>query len=279
MPARVILSDAKIGDKIDMTASTDIRLELSPPVATIRIDCPDALNRLNPRSLLELGEIVETLRKSDDIHAIVVTGTGDDWFSAGLMNAEIRAGMTKNEVLDYVVDANRIFDAFEALPQITIAAINGKLMAGASEFALACDIRIAGEHSTLMLPEARWGGFPGAGGPHRLPMAVGHAHALELIATGKEINAREMERIGFIQHVHPKGTVLDAAMETARAIGANGPLATRGAKTIARARREPGFRAARELSDTLRYSLEWSHDVDEGLAAAQEGRPPNFTGK
>ncbi|CAN0581224.1 unnamed protein product, partial [Laminaria digitata] len=80
-----------------MTASTDIRLELSPPVATIRIDCPDALNRLNPRSLLELSEIVETLRKSDDIHAIVVTGTGDDWFSAGVMNAEIRAGMTKNE--------------------------------------------------------------------------------------------------------------------------------------------------------------------------------------
>jgi len=262
-----------------MPSTPDIRLEFTPPVALIRIDCPDALNRLNPTSLVYLGEMVETLRKRDDIHAIVVTGTGDDWFSAGLMNAEIRAGMTKHEVLDYVVDANYIFDALEALPQITIAAINGKIMAGASELALACDIRIAGAHSTLMLPEARWGGFPGAGGPHRLPMAVGHAHALELIATGKEINAPEMERIGFVQHIHPKGAVLAAAMDTAQTIGANGPLATRGSKTIARARREPGFRAARELSDTLRHALEWSQDVDEGLAAAQEGRPPKFAGK
>jgi enoyl-CoA hydratase/carnithine racemase len=257
----------------------ELFLDFNPPVATITINCPDDMNRLNPVSLLELGEMVATLRKRDDIHAVVITGTGDDWFSAGLMNAEIRAGMTKDDVIDYVVNANRIVDNLEALPQITIAAINGKVMAGASEVALACDIRIAGEHSTLMLPEARWGGFPGAGAPHRLPMAVGHAHALELIATAKEIDAKEMERIGFIQHIHPKGNVLAAALETAQAIGANGPLATRGSKTIARARQEPGFRAARELSNTLRYALEWSHDVDEGLSAAQAGRTAKFTGK
>jgi enoyl-CoA hydratase/carnithine racemase len=144
---------------------------------------------------------------------------------------------------------------------------------------LACDIRIAGENSTLMLPEAKWGGFPGAGAPHRLPMAVGHGHAIELIASGKQIDAAEMARIGFVQHLHPKGTVLDAATELARTIGANGPLATRGAKRIARARQEPGFRAAREMSDTLRHALEWSHDVDEGIAAATEGRPAKFTGR
>lgn len=263
-----------------MTDHTDeLNLDITPPVATITINCPADMNRLNPVSLLELGEMVAALRKRDDVQAVVITGAGDDWFSAGLMNAEIRAGMTKDDVIDYVVNANRILDDLETLPQITIAAINGKIMAGAAEVALACDIRIAGEHSTLMLPEACWGGFPGAGAPHRLPMAVGHAHALELIATGKEINAQEMERIGFVQHVHPRGQVLAAVHETARAIGANGPLATRGAKTIARARREPGFRAARELSDTLRYALEWSHDVDEGLAAAQAGRPAKFTGK
>ena len=257
----------------------ELCLDFAPPVAIITVNCPDQDNRFNPISLLQLGDMVETLRKRNDIQAVVITGSGDEWFSAGLMNAEIRAGMTKDDVLDYVVNANRIVDALEALPQITIAAINGKIMAGASEIALACDIRIAGEHSTLMLPEARWGGFPGAGAPRRLPMAVGHAHALELIATAKEINAAEMERIGFVQHVHPKGKVLEAALATAQAIGANGPLATRGAKSISRARQEPGFRAARELSDTLRYALEWSSDVDEGLAAAQAGHPAKFTGK
>jgi len=259
--------------------ANELFLGFHPPIATITINCPEDMNRLNPISLVQLGEMVATLRKRDDIQAVVITGSGDDWFSAGLMNAEIRAGMTKDDVIDYVVNANRTLDDLESLPQITIAAINGKIMAGAAEVALACDNRIAGEHSTLMLPEARWGGFPGAGAPHRLPMAVGHAHALELIATAKEIDAKEMERIGFVQHVHPRGQVLAAALETAQAIGANGPLATRGSKTIARARREPGFRSARELSDTLRYALEWSHDVDEGLAAAQTGRAAKFTGK
>ncbi len=124
------------------STDTDLRLDDNPPVAVITIDCPDALNRLNPQSLLSFGHMVDDLAKRNDIQAVVITGAGEDWFSAGLMNAEIRAGMSKDEVLNYVVDANRIFDALEALPQITIAAINGKLMAGASELALACDIRM-----------------------------------------------------------------------------------------------------------------------------------------
>src|SRR3546814_6311453 len=89
--------------------------------------------------------------------------------------------MTKDEVVAYVVEGNRIFDALEALPQITIAAIGGKVLAGGCELALACDIRIVAEEATLMLPEAKWGGFPGAGAPHRLAMVVGYSHALELI--------------------------------------------------------------------------------------------------
>tara|TARA_A100001037_G_scaffold285126_1_gene292159 strand:+ start:392 stop:1192 length:801 start_codon:yes stop_codon:yes gene_type:complete len=256
-----------------------LRIELKPPVATITIDRPDNENRFDPSLLQRFGKMVEELRNSSEIHAVVITGAGDDWFSAGLMNPAIRAAMTKDEVIAYVVDGNRIFDELEALPQITIAAINGKIVAGASELALACDIRIAGDHSSLMLPEAKWGGFPGAGAPHRLPMAVGHSHALELIATGKEIDAAEMLRIGFVNHLHPQGKVHAAADALARTIAANGPLATRGAKRIARARQEPGFRAAREMSDTLRHALEWSHDVDEGIAAAKEGRPAKFTGR
>ncbi len=257
----------------------ELRLDLSPPVATIIIDAPDNENRLNPDSLRNLSAVIGELRTSDDIQVVIFTGAGEEWFSAGLMNPAIRATMTKDEVIAYVVDGNRTFDALEALPQITIAAINGRIVAGASELALACDIRIAGKHSSLMLPEAKWGGFPGAGAPHRLPMAVGYGHAIELIASGKEIGAAEMARIGFVNHLHPQGRVLAAARELADAIGANGPLATRGAKRIARARREPGFQAARELSDALRQALEWSHDVDEGIAAAKEGRLAKFTGR
>ena len=149
----------------------------------------------------------------------------------------------------------------------------------AAELSLACDIRLAAAHATFALPEALWGGFPGAGGPVRLPMLVGRARALELMCTGREIDAAEMERLGLVLAVHPSHRLMAEATSLAARIAASGPLATRGAKRIVTTRLYGGFGEARALSDTLRHALEWSHDVDEGMAAHREGRPPRFTGR
>lgn len=259
--------------------SEEIVLERAPPVATITIDRPDEQNRLSRANLERLSEIVEALAADDEVHAVVLASTGDEVFSAGLLNPEIRASLTKDQVVQTVRFANRVFDALEALPQVVIAAIDGTIQAGAVELALTCDIRLAGEHTTMVLPEAKWGGFPGAGGPVRLPAVVGHGRALELICTARMIDAVEMERIGLIEAIHPRGTVREAALAMARMIGGNGPLATRGAKRIMRLRREAGFAAARTLSDALRHSLEWSQDVDEGIAAHKDDRAPRFVGR
>ncbi|MBT5048392.1 MAG: hypothetical protein HOM58_07805 [Rhodospirillaceae bacterium] len=258
---------------------SDIILAKIPPVATIILNRPDDLNRLTLESMALLGEIVDDMASDDAIHAVVVTGTGDAVFSAGLLNPDIRAALSKDEVIAFVRLANRVFDSLAALPQIVIAAINGNILAGAVELALACDIRLAADDITLMMPEAKWGGFPGAGGPHRLGMAVGHARALEIIATGREIDAAEMERIGLVQGLHPRAALKDAALAMAQTIGTNGPLATRGAKRILCTRRDPGFKEARALSDELREALEWSEDVDEGMAAHRDGRAAVFKGK
>lgn len=260
---------------------TDDEVVLAPdaPIATITLNRPDDLNRLSRANMERLGEIVAMLAADDTIHAVIVTGAGEGYFSAGLLNPEIRAGLPKEEVIEFVLLANRVFDAIEALPQIVVAAINGSISAGAVELALACDIRLVAEHAVLMMPEAKWGGFPGAGAPVRLPLVVGHGRALELICTGRAIDAMEMERIGLVEAVHPRDRLHAAAADLARDIGGNGPLATRGAKQIMRTRRESGFRAARDLSDTLRKALEWSADVDEGMAAHRENRPPKFTGR
>lgn len=256
----------------------EIILAKTPPVATITLNRPDDLNRLTPDSMALLGEMVDDIGADSKIHAVVVTGAGDAMFSAGLLNPDIRAAMSKEDVLEFVFLANRIFDALAVLPQIVIAAINGDIMAGAVELALACDIRIAADDATLSMPEAKWGGFPGAGAPHRLGMAVGHARALELICTGREVDAAEMDHIGLVQALHPRAAVKDAAHAMAQTIGSNGPLATRGAKRILRTRLDPGFKEARVLSDHLREALEWSEDVDEGLAAHREGRVAVFKG-
>jgi len=257
----------------------EIVLDIAPPLATVTINRAADENRLTRENLQRLGEIAAELKARDDVHAILITGAGGDVFSHGLLNPAIRASLSKDQVLETVMLANAVFDAIEALPQIVIAVINGSLRAGASELALACDIRFAADHATLALPEAKWGGFPGAGAPHRLPMVVGHGRALELICTGREIDAATMERIGFVEYAYPAAELWPAALAMARQIGANGPLATRGAKRIMRVRREPGFKAARELSDALRHALEGSQDVDEGMAAHRDGRPPKFVGR
>src|SRR5438552_6582096 len=248
-------------------------------IATITIDRPADRNRLNLDLLLGLEAFVHDLAGDAETQAVVLTGAGSEFFSMGILDPVVRAGYSKEQILELVRTANRMYDALEALPQIVIAALNGVARAGAAELSLACDIRLAAAHATFALPEALWGGFPGAGGPVRLPMLVGRARALELMCTGRELDAAEMERLGLVLGVYPAERLLDAARALASRIAASGPLATRGAKRIVSTRLYGGFGEARALSDTLRHALEWSHDVDEGMAAHREGRPPRFTGR
>jgi len=257
----------------------DVRMERDERVLTLTLDRPGDQNRLTREVLLTMQGIADSLAGDDQIQAVVITGSGSEFFSMGILNPAVRASYTKEEILDLVRIANRLYDAIEALPQIVIAAFNGAARAGAAELSLACDIRLAATHATFRLPEALWGGFPGAGGPVRLPAIVGRARALELICTGREIDAAEMERLGLVLAVYAADRLRAEAHALASAIGASGPIATRGAKRIMNARRDAGFAAARSLSDELRHALEWSHDVDEGMAAHREGCRPRFTGR
>ena len=260
------------------TGSEHLHLEVDDSVATITINNADDENRLTPESMAALGQAVRTIGARDDVQAVIVTGAGET-FSFGLLNPAIRASMSKEDVIQFVLMANAVFDELEALPQVVVCGINGPLRAGACELALACDIRFAADTATLAMPEATWGGFPGAGAPVRLPGLVGYGRALQLICTGKIIDAAEMLRIGLVEEVHPAAALRSAVTALAQQIAASGPLATRGAKRIMQVRREPGFQAARKVSDALRRELEWSHDVDEGMAAHRENRKPHFTGR
>ena len=114
-----------------------LALQRDGGVLTVTIDRPDDLNRLMPDVLKRLGVIAESLREDGDTQVLVITGAGDAHFSMGIMNPAIRASYTKEQIIRLVMMANRTFDAIEALPQIVIAAINGKVLAGAVELCLA----------------------------------------------------------------------------------------------------------------------------------------------
>lgn len=133
----------------------DLRVVRTGAVVTLIIDRPNENKRLTPDALAKLE------RLAGDLHAVVVTGAGNQHFSTGILNPTLRASYSKEEIISIVRLANRAFDALEALPQVVIAAMNGPARAGAAELALACDIRIAAEHASMSFPEAAWGGFPG----------------------------------------------------------------------------------------------------------------------
>src|SRR3989454_2364422 len=204
-------------------SASDVRVERAERVLTLTFDRPGDQNRLTRDVLLTMQGIADDLGGDDEIQAVVVTGSGAEFFSMGILNPTVRASYTKEQILDLVRIANRLYDAIEALPQVVIAAFNGAARAGAAELALACDMRLAAAHATFGLPEALWGGFPGAGGPVRLPAIVGRARALELICTGREIDAEEMERLGLVLAVHPEERLLPEARALAAPGGASGP--------------------------------------------------------
>jgi enoyl-CoA hydratase/carnithine racemase len=258
---------------------TGLAFSIQGRVASIVFDRPNEQNLLSRDLLLELRTIATDLASNPEIQVLTLTGEGTECFSTGILTPALRGQLAKDQVLNLIRLANETFDAIEALPQIVIAGLNGYVRAGAVELALACDIRIAGNHVHLSSPEAKWGGFPGAGAPVRVPNIVGTARTLELLCTGREIDATEMERYGLVERVVPRDDVHAEMHALAEVIAGNGPLATRGTKRIVKLREAAGSRAARELSDALRSALEFSQDVDEGIAAARVQRKPQFTGR
>lgn len=248
-------------------------------IVTIILNRPEDGNRWGKETLLAFEPVVEALHRDEEAQVVIIRGAGDEYFSWGAFNPAIRGSMPKQILVDFVLRGARLRDSLEMAPQIVIAAINGKARGNGVELALACDMRVVSERATISFPEADMGGIPGGGGPARLPAVVGRARALELLCSGREVGAEEMVRIGFALAAYPHERLMDEVMAFARHISEKGPIALRGAKRIAHTRLAPGLREARQLSDEIRAKLEWSHDVDEAIAADREGRKPRFTGR
>lgn len=246
-------------------------------VFKITINRPFDGNRWNSDVSQALQPILSDLA-NDTAHQVIVFTGAETEFCLGSFNPAIRAGMAKADIVAFVMELNQLLDRLEALPQITIAAMNGPAHGSGIELSLACDIRYVSSATSIAFPEADMGGFPGAGAPVRLPQTVGAARALEMICTGRVVGAIELMQIGFAQGLFEAETFSPEVLEIARRMACKGPLALRGAKRIVRTRTAPGFADARILSDQLRRALEWSADVDEALLAHREGRPPNFKG-
>jgi enoyl-CoA hydratase/carnithine racemase len=252
-----------------------VRIDTEGGVATIRIDRPPA-NALAHAVSVELSEAAGIVTRDEAVRAVVVWG-GERIFAAG---ADIKAmvGYGPEEIAVDVGALEQACRDLEAIPKVTIAAINGFALGGGLEIALACDFRFAAQDARLGLPEIKLGIIPGSGGTQRLPRLVGLAKARDLIFTGRQVPAAEALDIGLVDRVASPADVLVLATHRARSFVEGPPLAYAAAKRALAA-------AARQLEEGLRVEREEfvalfaTRDQEEGMRAFLDKREPRFEGR
>ena len=252
-----------------------VRTDTEGGVAMIRIDRPPANALARPVSV-ELSEAAAAVARDDQVRAVVVWG-GEKIFAAG---ADIKAmvGYGPDEIGVDVGALERACRVLEAVPKLTIAAINGYALGGGLEVALACDFRFAADDAQIGLPEIRLGIIPGSGGTQRLPRLVGLARARDLIYTGRLADAAEALRIGLVDRVASAADVYAVAIGQARAF-AEGPSVAYAAAKRALAAAGPGLEEGLHAEREAFVPLFATRDQEEGMRAFLDKREPRFEGR
>ncbi|MFM0262951.1 enoyl-CoA hydratase-related protein [Paraburkholderia sediminicola] len=241
----------------------------SDRIAIVTLNRPESRNAIDPAVASELDRIVESLESDDDVWAVVLTGAGDKAFCAG---ADLRAIATGH--INSLWTERGGFAGFVLARRTKpwIAAVNGHALAGGLEIALACDMIIADETASLGLPEVTRGLMAVAGGAFRLPRAIPRALALEMITTGRPIDARRALNAGLLNAIAPAGETLQRALDLATCIVANAPLAVRESLNVARLAADLPEHELIAKSNEARDRLSRTEDFLEGPKAFLEKR-------
>lgn len=255
-----------------------ILLEQKNHLAIVTLNRPESMNAFNWDTLKELEQVVEALRINPDVRVVVFTGAGEKAFSVG---ADLKERKTLNEqqVRRNVNKIGEVFSAVEALPQPTIAAMNGHAFGGGMELALACDFRIATEKALMGLTETSLAIIPGAGGTQRLPRLIGESKAMELILTAKRLTAEEAKEWGVVTRVVPQETFWEEINNLAGAMLANGPIALLQAKYAIKTGMNADLHTGLQIERKAYELTIPTEDRVEALIAFGEKRKPQFKGK
>lgn len=204
-------------------------------IGMITMNRPEALNALNSETLDELYELTEQLKKDTELRCLIITGSGKS-FVAGADISEMK-DLTREQGYEFGIKGHTAFCALENLEVPIIAAINGYALGGGCELALCADIRIASAKAKFAQPEVGLGITPGFGGTQRLMRTLGNrADAMEMILTARTYSAEEALKIGLVTKVVAPEELMNTAMELAKAISANAPIAVRASKKAMQSR-------------------------------------------
>jgi len=254
-------------------------LEAAGGVARLTLNRPKAMNAMTTAMLDELDRRLDEIAANPELRVVVLTGAGPAFCAGADLKEVLGSGPVQGGQPDFLDRAAVVFGKLRDFPKPVIAALNGVTMAGGLELAMCADIVIAAESARIGDAHANFGVYPGAGGAAILPRLIPLNVAMYLLYTGKTLSASEMKGYGLVSEVHPDAVLADAAMELARHIAQKSPVALRRMKEVARA--SQGKSSAEALLHEqvmLRQHLR-SFDLQEGLRAFAEKRPPQFQGR
>lgn len=247
-------------------------------IATITVNRANMLNALSAQTVRELDKAFAAAEADENVRVLVVTGAGEKAFVSGADISEL-AGLDPVKGRETAEFGQRTFRRLETMGKPSIAAINGYALGGGCELAMACTIRIASENAKIGLPEVTLGVIPGYAGTQRLPRIVGRGVAMDLILTGRAVDAAEALRLGLVSQVVPLAELLDTVRKTALRIQRNGPLAVRAAMQSVDHGLDVGFEHGCRMEAALFGLLCATGDMREGLKAFLEKRKAEFKGR
>jgi len=251
-----------------------VHLEKLGNTALLTISHPPA-NTWTEKSLNELKATVEELNADPENYALVLTGEGEKFFSAGA-DLNLFASGDKAVASSMARTFGQAFEALSRYTGVSIAAVNGFAMGGGLEVAMACDIRIAERQSKMALPEATVGLLPCAGGTQNLTRLVGEGWAKRLILCGERLNAEKALEIGLVEEVVEKGESQAAALALAGKVANQSPSSVRVCKELIQTTRRTSMAEALPLEREAFVDLFDTQDQAEGVNAFLEKRKPEW---
>ena len=254
----------------------EIRCDRDGPITVLTIDNPP-VNALHPDVAAALEQRIAEIGEDTSLRCVVLTGAGRHFMAGG--DISHFPSLDRDRAERYVLAIQRMQDALGLLPQPVIAAISGAALGGGCELAMACDIRVADERASFGQPEVGLGLIPGAGGTQNLPRLVGPGRAKRMLFTGERIDAAQALSIGLVDELTPAGRGMETALEMARAIARNAPLAVTAAKRAVTLGMQMSALDGHRLEASLFATLVESEDFAEGTGAFLDKRDPQFKRK
>ena len=248
----------------------ELKVEARGHVVVVTIDNQPRLNAMPRQMLAELAELWDGLERGP-CRAIVLTGAGTRAFSAGAdLSGDLSASRETARYVNRALLKNRPFR------KPIVAAVNGDCAGGGVELLLSTDIRAAAAHARFGLPEVKWSIYPFGGATIKLIQQIGYVHAMELILTGKLIDAGEAARIGLVNRVLPAAELMPWALQTAEQIAANSPSAVQAVKQQISSTIADHVKSREALEQELGDRVRASADFTEGVSAFREKRQPRY---